>query len=248
MSFGLSLTLAMLISSTPCLDRAPSLSSLAQGLERYVNDQGEVDYQGIAKDKSTLFASFLDEATSLCPTTYQALTLDERIALLLNLYNAWVIEFMAGSDGKPDSILKVRVKGKSVFDAPIIRVTWHPESLTLNQIEKRLLPALRKDPRYHFALVCGAKSCPKLRRKPYMGSELSDTLSLETLKFLKDPERNQLAGNVWRISRLFDWYKTEFGTSESARIDWLLEQLGTKTKRPERLEFLEYDWTPNQRK
>ena len=247
-SLGLPILLAAFVSVSPCLESAPDLSSLSQGLERYVDGQGDVNYRRIAAERSPLFSKFLDDAVSVCPQTYASYSVEERIALLINLYNAWVIEFMTGNDGTPTSILKVRIKGKSVFDAPLIKVRWHPTLLTLNQLEKSLLPALRVDPRYHFALVCGAKSCPKLRRKPYLAENLNKTLREETLKFLRDPERNQLTGSVWRVSRLFDWYKSEFGNSETATIDWVMNQLGPEAKRPERLEFLEYDWAPNQRK
>ena len=247
MSLALSLTLGVLASSVPCLERAPSLEGLAQGLERYVSQSGDVAYRKIALEQSSSFTSFLDEVTALCPTGYQKLTVDERIALLLNLYNAWVIDFMTGSDGTPKSILKVRIKGQSVFDAPVIKVRWHPTPLTLNQIEKKLLPGLRRDPRYHFALVCGARSCPKLRRKPYRGVNLDASLTLETRQFLGDLERNQLVGDTWKVSKLVDWYRTEFGGSQSATIDWIIKWAQFKGKRPKNLEFLEYDWTPNHR-
>ena len=245
---GLSLVLAAVVFGAPCLERAPDLSALSEGLARYVDEQGDVDYRRIAAEGSPLFAKFVDDAISICPQTYQGFSVDQRIALLINLYNAWVIEFMTGSDGRPTSILKARIRGKSVFDAPLIQVRWHSKSLTLNSIEKSLLPAVRIDPRYHFALVCGAKSCPKLRRQPYRAQKLNEDLTHETLKFLKDPSRNQLSGKVWRVSRLFDWYRAEFGNSKASIIDWVLKQLGPEAKRPEGLEFLEYDWAPNQRK
>ena len=226
---------------------APKTESLALGLKTYVDDAGDVDYRRLAVERTAAFTSFLDAVSGLCPEAFSRQSRDEKIALLLNFYNAWVIEFMTGAEGRPGSILKVRVKGQSVFDAPIISVRWHEKPLTLNSIEKVLLPELRADPRYHFALVCGAKSCPTLRRTPYSAKYLDRELKAETIKFLEDGKRNQLKGDTWRVSRLFDWYQGEFGGSKESVIKWIRTQAGGRFSKPKRLEFLEYDWSPNQR-
>lgn len=244
----LSIVLTLSAIATPCSQALPFTAGLTQGLERYVDEDGNVNYPQIAADKTQLFSTFLDETAALCPKTFNKLSVDDRVALVINFYNAWVIEFMTGSDGRPQSILKVRVKGKSVFDAPLIRVNWHSGVLSLNQLEKKILPSLRPDPRYHFALVCGAKSCPKLRRIAYQGKGLDGALTFETRKFLDDTERNQMRGSTWRVSRLFDWYKVEFGTSNEATIDWIMRFIDSKSSRPTQLEFMEYDWSPNLRK
>ena len=109
------------------------------------------------------------------------------------------------------------------------------------------MPGLRADPRYHFALVCGAKSCPKLRRVPYSAKHLDKELKDETIKFLEDGKRNQLEGDTWKVSRLFDWYQGEFGESQASVIEWIHAQTEARFPKPKRLEFLEYDWSPNQR-
>ena len=237
----------ILLSTNPCLMDAPNTEVLALGLKTYVDDAGDVDYRRLAVEKTEAFTSFLDAVSGLCPEAFSRQSRDQKIALLLNFYNAWVIDFMTGTDGRPGSILKVRVRGQSVFDAPIISVRWHEKPLTLNLIEKVLLPGLRPDPRYHFALVCGAKSCPKLRRIPYSAKHLDGELKAETIKFLKDGKRNQLEGDTWKVSRLFDWYQGEFGGSQASVIEWIHAQTETRFSKPKRLEFLEYDWSPNQR-
>ena len=237
----------ILLSTTPCLMDVPKTEALALGLKTYVDDAGDVDYRRLALERTKAFTSFLDAVSGLCPEAFSRQSRDEKIALLLNFYNAWVIDFMTGAEGRPGSILKVRVKGQSVFDAPMISVRWHEKPLTLNSIEKVLLPGLRADPRYHFALVCGAKSCPKLRRMPYSARNLDDELQAETIKFLKDGERNQLEGDTWKVSRLFDWYQGEFGGSKGSVIEWIRTQAGDRFSKPKQLEFLEYDWSPNRR-
>ena len=128
----------ILLSTTPCLMDAPNTEALALGLKTYVDDAGDVDYRRLAVEKTEAFTSFLDAVSGLCPEAFSRQSRDQKIALLLNFYNAWVIDFMTGTDGRPGSILKVRVRGQSVFDAPIISVRWHEKPLTLNLIEKVL--------------------------------------------------------------------------------------------------------------
>ena len=236
---------AAVVLTEPCLKTTPETSSLSRALMTFVDEHGQVDYSGIAKSRTAAFSTYLDSISRLCSKTYESLDLDSKAALLINFYNMWVLDFMSGGDGKPMSILKVRVKGKSIFDAPIIRVAWYPKNISLNHLEKHILKGVKSDPRIHMALVCGAKSCPKLRRSAFSGTRLNDELNDEVERFLSDPIRNQLDAKIWKVSKIFDWYRDDFGKNQDAVVKWILEHRKGPYTTPERLDYLEYDWAPN---
>lgn len=113
---------------------------------------------------------------------------------------------------------------------------------------RRALMAARLDPRIHFALNCGAVSCPPIRA--YAGSELDAQLALATTSYLAAHTRVDVPGRRVTLSRLMKLYARDFGTRADAvrftarHLDgeaearFLLEHAETV-----RVSFGPYDWT-----
>ena len=84
-------------------------------------------------------------------------------------------------------------------------------SITLNDIENKLLRANFKDPRFHFVLVCGAVGCPPLISEAYMPNTLNEQLETQTIKaingnFIKvNSKKRRVEG-----SEILKWYKEDF--------------------------------------
>jgi hypothetical protein len=95
------------------------------------------------------------------------------------------------------------------------------------------------DPRVHFALNCGAASCPAVRA--YTAAEIDDQLDLAAAAYLEaeadyDPERD-----VARVPRLCRWYRGDFGGPEGVRA--LLREHGVvPPDAVPRLRYADYDW------
>lgn len=109
------------------------------------------------------------------------------------------------------------------------------------------------DPRIHFALNCGARSCPPIAVYSDNEGELEDQLKLATESFL---ENNVTVGKeIVEVSMLFSWYKSDFGTTDLEVLRWIqynaarplvdkIEQLLTSCPSP-KLKFCDYDWSLN---
>lgn len=119
------------------------------------------------------------------------------------------------------------------------------ERLTLWQLEARI----RRfgDPRVHFALNCGAVSCPPIRT--YEAAQLDVQLELATRAYLSSPAalRIDVANGSVALSRIFRWYRREFGEPlafVAAHCDAptraALEALGPHPN----ITYLAWDWTP----
>ena len=65
------------------------------------------------------------------------------------------------------------------------------------------------DPRVHFALNCGAESCPAIRA--YDPAEIDEQLDLATETYLDQTVRYDRNAGVVRVPRLFLWYRGDFG-------------------------------------
>lgn len=95
-----------------------------------------------------------------------------------------------------------------------------------------------KDSRIHFALNCGAGSCPPISF--YSTENINEELDLSAMGFLKATTR--VEGNTVYVTRLFQWFKGDFGSDECIikylkRFDAL-----APGQNPKKIQYLEYDW------
>lgn len=109
------------------------------------------------------------------------------------------------------------------------------------------------DPRIHFALVCGARSCPPIGF--YEADQIDFQLQLASESFINSSQVKILPQEeTVVISKIFKWYKTDFGGSDSALIDLLLNFLDEGEKKTflqrhrdkVRIRYQPYDWNLNQ--
>lgn len=166
--------------------------------------------------------------------TYRGSNPLEWKAFYINAYNIAVIDLVA-RNWPVKTIL--RVEGGKAFTNP--RLVLHGKRISLDDLEKRILqPA--KDPRIHFALVCAARGCPDLRKEPYMPHMLDRQLDDQARSFLHSSRGAVLKGNTLHLSKLFEWYRQDFGDLRSF--------IGRYRKLPASVSLvadLEYDWRVN---
>jgi hypothetical protein len=141
-------------------------------------------------------------------------------AFWLNLYNALTLHAMADA-GIQDSVLE----SLGFFNRYAYRVG--NQILSLNQIEHGILRdnkaalvglppfsstdpkakwVLPLEPRIHFALNCGAASCPPIRA--YGAEQLEQQLTLATQSYLAEC---RVEGDTVWLPRLLSYYPSDFG-------------------------------------
>ena len=98
----------------------------------------------------------------------------------------------------------------------------------------------RLDFRIHFALNCGAASCPPLAY--YEPDKLDAQLGLAMRGYLEAECRYDAAANTVAVPKLFGWYRGDFGGRRG--IGQLLEgQNNIPQNAQTSLRFKPYDWT-----
>ena len=259
--FALTLSLSG-CASTPKVPEADRLGAYddapwARVLEASVlGDEGLVDYAKLAegtaaRDDLTLYlnavARFGPEAT---PGAFP----DEadRLAYHLNAYNAFMLQ-------------KWLEKGAATADADdkVGWLTWFFDRFamdgggtSMDGLEQRLIRPTYGDARIHFALVCGALSCPPLLDEPYRGPELDRQFRDVATRWLQAPDGLVAAddGTV-TVSRILDWYGGDFDGGEpfDSLADLFAAYLPAGPRRDAAvaaaeagdLRFMGYDWTIN---
>lgn len=104
---------------------------------------------------------------------------------------------------------------------------------------ERKLRVDKVDWRIHFALNCGAKSCPPVAI--YSAENLNKELDFMTKEYLKEQTTyNKKTKTVTSVA-LISWFLGDFGGNSGAK-DLLFNYVITPEK-PKKLEFKTYDWT-----
>ena len=230
---------AWLISTTPAwaLDHA----AYANLLSRYATEEG-VDYQAWHQQPADrqMLADVV-EGYGRVKTT--GLAANERKALLINLYNAAMIK--AVLDNYPiKSVTEIGLIPHSIFKKRWI--AFDGDKVSLDELEKGTLLKEFPDARVHFAVNCASISCPPLRTEPYVGGRLDSQLDEQTRRFAVSRHAAEVDGDGQRIafSKLFKWYKDDFGVSSPA--EYLNRYRDEPLPIDYRVDWQPYDWSLNQ--
>lgn len=221
-------------------------STLDALLEKHVSEHGWVDYDGLKKDAAKLDAY----VAALAKAPFAELGRDEKLALLINAYNACTLRLIL--DYYPiDSIKKIPDAKRWKHE----RWNLGGNTWSLNQIEHEQIRPKFKEPRIHFALVCAAVGCPKLRNEAFTAKRLDEQLEEQTRYihghdrwFRFDGDRNTVY-----LTKLYDWYGSDFTQVHGSVLKFAsryvpdLKQALDAGRKP-KTRWLDYDWALNSKK
>lgn len=216
-----------------------------QLLQKYVDEQGMVNYKGLSSERSRL-RSYLTMLESNPPQ--KTWTRDQRLAYWINAYNAFTLELIL----EHYPIESIRELG-STIKIPFVSTAWDIKFINigekeydLNNLEHGIIRKEFDEPRIHFALVCAAVSCPKLQNRAYVPEKLDAQLTSAAKQFLSNPSKNLFENKKRaRLSKIFSWYGGDFKKKESL-IDYLNRYAPIQLDGDAKIDFQDYDWGLNE--
>ncbi len=200
---------------------------------------------------------YIEQLASLDSTELatQLETDDKRLTFWANLYNAATQQALAESPDQYESRY-------TFFSTPIITVGG--VELSLDDIEHRILRRSyskwtlgyvrrpfrgeffnqheldERDPRIHFALNCGAESCPPIAA--YTAEKIDQHLDWATEGYLDSHvEYDPFAGRV-RVPRVMLWFRGDFGRKRGI-IEFLQQYKQLPPGANPRLSYREWNWS-----
>lgn len=212
-------------------------------LTKHVDQGGWVDYQALHADVEILDRYIL----ALGEAPFGELGRSEKLALLINAYNAFTMKLILEHDAVA-----------SIQDIPSAErwndVRWNVGGhiWSLSQIEHEQIRPNFRDPRIHFALVCAAVGCPPLRNEAYVANRIEEQLQsqVEYMHQHKTWFQFDADQNIVRLTPLYHWYEGDFRQMAgsvpkyAARFAPALRQALAKGTQP-RVQWLPYDWDLN---
>jgi hypothetical protein len=218
-----------------------------QVLKTYVNNQGLVDYNGIAGDQS--FKIYMETLKSAQP---DAMSRDGQLAFWINAYNAVTIAKVI--EWKPKKSVRETFVPGVWTGTKFFTTREHTvagRDLSQDDIENEILRKQFKDPRIHFAIICASSGCPLLPRFAYTEENVQTMLEEETRKYINSERGTKIdsAENTLYLSKLFDWFAGDFEYKSGSVLNFIKPYLGQKAlafmeKNP-KIKYLPYDWALN---
>lgn len=211
-------------------------------LSKYVDDRGLVAYAAWKANPADLrqldqFIAGLDRSDG--PDAQG----DERIATLINAYNAFTIRWIL-QHYPAESIREL--------DGSWNKARWRigGRTVSLDEVEHQHLRPLFGW-KVHATIVCAARSCPPLQPRAYTQENLAVLTSVAYRAWLARVDLNRFdpIAQVVQVSRIFNWFKADF--VDDGALERVLESYGPSRYRPflkardYKVGYLDYDWGLN---
>lgn len=204
-------------------------------LSTYVSYGGNVNYSSIKANKSQLNDITMEFESHFPGSGWSSA---QKLTYWINAYNVYTIKLIV--DNYPtSSITNITAK------------PWHKSFIklngkmySLNQIENDIIRKQFNEPRIHFALNCGSKSCPILLNKAFTPSTVYSKMTAQTKRFLKDSSKNTYGDKEVQISRIFDWYGEDFTKGGKTVFDFI-NKYRTDQLDEQKITYQEYSWDLN---
>ncbi len=216
-----------------------------------------VNYAGIKRDRS-LLENYLAEIAAVSTEQYRDFSKAQKLAFLINAYNAFTIDLVLSKYPDIESIKDLGSLLKPAWKKKLFPLLG--EKRSLDEIEHDMIraPGAFEDPRIHMAVNCASLGCPALRDEAFVADRLDAQLDDSTRRFLSDKSRNRADRKTLWVSKIFDWYATDFSSQAGSVAKWLAPYAGLLSDDAQvraavasgslRIRYLDYNWALNDRR
>lgn len=222
-------------SSTAIAQPLPDHALWTAELRKYVTPEGKVDYTTWKKNQVPL-DTYLSQMSMAQPVSNWSKNV--QLSYWINLYNAYTVKLIL--DHYPVGSIK-DINNGDPWDMAWIHIGT--KTYSLKQIENEIIRQQFREPRIHFALNCGAVSCPPLLNEAFDPVRLEAQLTACTQSFVRNKAFNLTAQPTLQLSSIFDWYKTDFGPDLFA---FLNQYASSPINAGMKIEYLDFDWSINE--
>jgi len=228
-----------------------------------INAQNNINYSHIAQD---LLQNIMDEKSYakeveiLSESTLKNLvdelqTDQQKIAFWVNIYNAFIQISLTENQSEYENRgaffgkKRIQIAGETLsfddIEHGIIRKSRI--KISLGYLRKWFRPKWERklridgniDWRVHFALNCGAKSCPPVAI--YSAENLDQEFNFMTKKYLTEQTTFNSESKTAKTVALVSWFRGDFGGKSG--IKKILFTYGITPEKTKKLNFKSYDWT-----
>ena len=240
---------ALFLSSCSTLQKTPTINkavdefeakqAYSNVLENYVNDKGEIDFDGLLKNPENLelYVAYVAKKKFVDFTSEESL-----LAHHLNAYNALSM-YTVLQKGIPQT----NAGFKKVRFFYLTKMDIGGMQMSLVDYENNFIRSIGED-RVHWALNCMAVSCPRLPKKPFTAETLNKDLQDLSVEFFNLPANVQVktAEKKIFVTEILKFFPKDFVPKKAKTVN---EYVNLYRQVPVPLnfdiEYIPYDWTIN---
>ena len=174
----------------------------------------------------------------------------EQKAYWINLYNALTVDVML--DHWPvASIMDVAISPGLLTRGPWGKklATVEGQTVSLDDIEHRILRPIFQDPRVHYAVNCASLGCPNLQPKAFTRENTDTLLDDAARAYVNHPRGVTVKDGKVVVSSIYVWFQEDFGGSDAGLLAHLRRYAddGLKTRLAGATTIADntYDWSLN---
>ncbi|MCO4793517.1 MAG: DUF547 domain-containing protein [Bacteriovoracaceae bacterium] len=196
--------------------------------------------------------SYLEDLSSVSKSKYQSFSKDQRLAFLINAYNAFTLKLIV--DNYP--VKSIKDLG-GLFSSPWKKKFFKlfGEDFWLDRIEHDIIRKKFKEARIHFAVNCASLGCPSLYPHAFTAGQLETQLEESSKIFLRDQDENKIdiSKKTVYLSKIFKWYGGDFEKQHKSVENFISKyfdvdesiksQIATKKYS---IKYLDYNWKLNE--
>ncbi len=245
--------LASLIFAAPAAAQSEDLHSpwdslLASYLSDHPDGVARFDYDALrSSDADTVaLSNYIAALEAASPST---MSNDEAFAYWANLYNAVTVRLIV-EEAPENSIRQIRPRPWSIGPWGVDRVTVEREDLSLDNIEHDIMRPQFDAPLVHYAVNCASIGCPNLKATAWRPDTLQADLEAAARAYINHPRGVTVAEDGLVVSRIYRWFKEDFGDSDEGVIAHILQyaepELAAAINANPRIDGHAYDWSLNQ--
>lgn len=175
---------------------------------------------------------------------------NEQLAFWINLYNALTVQIVA--DYYPvDTIQDVKISpglfSAGPWGANLVKVDG--VSLSLDDIQNRIIRPIWNDPRTLYAMSHATIGGANLSKEAYQGLTLNSQLNKAAHEYINSLRAIQIIEGKLVVSKIYDWFKDDFGGNVKGLVihlsQYAEEPLKSRLKHIDAVNSYIYNWHLN---
>ncbi len=181
---------------------AANVSTDAQGLAR-------IAYGKVSPADAKTLSAYIQYLSDI---RVSDLNRDTQRAYWINLYNAATVDLILRYY-PVTSIRDIKISPGFFSFGPWDKklLTVEAESLSLNDIEHRILRPIWQDPRIHYALNCASVGCPNLQTVAFTAGNSDVLLNTAASTYINNRRGVEIIDGKLRLSSIYNWFTEDFG-------------------------------------
>lgn len=183
----------------------------------YPSGINRVRYGAVAPKDRAALKGYLKKLQSVPISNYDRV---EQKAYWINLYNALTVDLIL-SRFPVESIRDINISpglfSRGPWGAKLVSVEG--ETLSLDDIEHRILRPLWKDNRVHYAVNCASLGCPNLQQAAYTSDNTESLLEKGAREFINHSRGVSIKNGRLKVSSIFVWFQEDFGGSAEGLME-----------------------------